>query len=95
MGNAVAKWEGDTLVVDSVGYNDKTEINGYKHSEALHIVERISMSKDGYTLTDKAVIEDPEYLTKPWPVTIKFRRAKPGVEPIDEECNVDEQNPYK
>ncbi len=35
MGDSVARWEGDTLVVDTVGFNDKTEINGYKHTEAL------------------------------------------------------------
>jgi hypothetical protein len=97
-GHAVAHWEGNVLVVDTIGTTDNTWLtrrDRLPHSKKLHIVERFSMSPDGYTLTDQAVIEDPEFLAKPWPVTLKFRRAKPGVEPIDEECNVDEQNPYK
>src|SRR5579863_2300351 len=36
MGDSVGHWEGDTLVVDTVGFNDKTEISGYRHTEALH-----------------------------------------------------------
>jgi hypothetical protein len=39
MGHPVGRWDGDTLVVDSVGYNDKTEINGYRHTESLHVVD--------------------------------------------------------
>ncbi|HEY2170194.1 MAG TPA: hypothetical protein VGJ30_11260, partial [Candidatus Angelobacter sp.] len=43
MGNSVGKWEGNTLVVDTIGFNDKTWIDGTKHphSDALHVVERI------------------------------------------------------
>ncbi|MBV8841794.1 MAG: hypothetical protein JO307_03185 [Bryobacterales bacterium] len=67
MGDSVGHWEGDTLVVDVTGFNDKTWLlgAGTLHSEALHIVER-------YTRVDKdrinyeAVMEDPNVLTKPW-----------------------------
>jgi hypothetical protein len=71
MGNAVAKWEGDTLVVDSIGYNDKTEINGYRHSEALHVVERINRP-DVNTLSYEATIEDPKVFAGPWVIKRTF-----------------------
>src|SRR5207244_5727149 len=40
MGSAVGHWEGDTLVVDTIGFNDKTEVHGRMHSEDVHVVER-------------------------------------------------------
>jgi ethanolamine utilization microcompartment shell protein EutS len=70
-GNAVARWEGDTLVIDSIGYNDKTEINGYKHTESLHIVERISRP-DVNTLKYEATIEDPNVFAGPWMIQRTF-----------------------
>jgi len=67
MGHSVAHWEGDTLVVDVVGFNDKTWLagTGTFHSDALHITER-------YTRVDKdqinydVTMEDPRVLTRPW-----------------------------
>jgi hypothetical protein len=67
MGNSVAHWEGDTLVVDVIGFNDKTWLSGAGtfHTDALHITER-------YTRVDKDQINyevtmvDPNVLTKPW-----------------------------
>jgi len=67
MGDAVGHWEGDTLVIDVTGFNDKTWLvgTGTFHSEALHVTER-------YTRVDKEQInyditmEDPNVLTKPW-----------------------------
>jgi hypothetical protein len=67
MGDAVGKWEGDTLVVDTVGFNDKTWIDndGHPHSEDMRVVERIRrVSHD--TLTIDTTIEDPKAYTKPW-----------------------------
>ena len=67
MGDSVGHWEGDTLVVDVTGFNDKTWLinTGTFHTEALHVTER-------YTRVDKDQInydvsmEDPNVLTKPW-----------------------------
>jgi len=67
MGNSVARWDGDTLVVDVVGFNDKTWLagTGTFHSEALHIVERYTrVSKD--RIDYEVTMEDPNVLTKPW-----------------------------
>ena len=54
MGDSIGKWEGDTLVVDSTGFNDKTwlDVAGHPHSEAMHIVERMRRV-DHDTLTDR------------------------------------------
>jgi hypothetical protein len=70
MGNSVASWDGDTLVVDIIGFNDKTWLagTGTFHSEALHIVERytrVSRDRIDYEVT----MEDPNVLTKPWSLT--------------------------
>ena len=67
MGNSVAHWDGDTLVVDVVGFNDKTWLSGTGtfHSDALHIVERYTrVSKD--RIDYEVTMEDPNVLTKPW-----------------------------
>jgi hypothetical protein len=67
MGDSIGKWEGDTLVVDTVGFNDKTWLDndGHPHTEDLHVVERIRrMNHD--TLTIDTTIEDPKAYTKAW-----------------------------
>jgi len=66
MGDSIARWEGDTLVVDSVGFNDKTQLpGGFRHSEALHVVERFRRI-DFDHLQWEATIEDPNVFSKPW-----------------------------
>jgi hypothetical protein len=70
MGNSVASWDGDTLVIDVVGFNDKTWLagTGTFHSDALHIVERYTrVSKD--RIDYEVTMEDPNVLTKPWVLT--------------------------
>jgi hypothetical protein len=66
-GHSVGKWEGDTLVVDTIGIKTITEIDGgLKHSDKLHIVERIHLaSNDPDTLVVEMTIEDPEALEAP------------------------------
>lgn len=67
MGDAIGKWDGDTFVVDTVGFNDKTWLDndGHPHSEDLHVVERIHRVNHD-TLTIDTTIEDPKAYTKPW-----------------------------
>jgi hypothetical protein len=68
LGDSVGHWEGDTLVVDVTGFNDKTEVpGGYKHTEALHVVERYRKTS-ATTLEYEATIEDPNVFEKPWVV---------------------------
>ena len=90
MGDSVAHWEGDTLVVDSVGFNDKTEINGYKHTDALHITERFSRPTLN-ALQYEATIDDPNVFVKPWTVSRAFS-LRTDLSKVDEfvcEHNID------
>jgi hypothetical protein len=75
LGDSFGKWEGDTLVIDTVGYNDKTEISGYRHTEDLHTVERLTPVAGGvdYQLT----VEDPNVFAAPWVINRSFRFADP------------------
>jgi len=67
MGDSIGRWEGDTLVVDTVGFNDKTWLDndGHPHTEDLHVVERIRRVNHD-TLSIDTTIEDPKAYTKPW-----------------------------
>ncbi|MBV8728498.1 MAG: hypothetical protein JO336_01690 [Acidobacteriia bacterium] len=82
MGDSIGHWDGETLVVDSVGFNDKTEISGYKHTDKLHIVERFSRP-DYNTLHYEATLEDPNVFAKPWTVTRNFV-LRPDLAKVDE-----------
>lgn len=66
-GHSIGKYDGDTLVVDSVGFNDKTwlDYQGLPHSEALHVVERYRRA-DHDNLRLDLTIDDPKAYTKPW-----------------------------
>jgi len=65
-GDSIGRWERDTLVVDTTGFNEETwlGIYGWFHSSMLHVVERIS--RVGDTLRYQATVEDPEVFTRPW-----------------------------
>ena len=83
MGDSVGHWEGDTLVVDTVGFNDKTELpGGFKHTDALHVVERFRRTEVD-TLQYEATIEDPNVFAKPWKITRVFP-LRPELEKVDE-----------
>ena len=75
-GDSIGRWEGDTLVIDVTHFNDETWLagipgsqggSGYFHSEALHVVERLT--RKGNTLRWEATVEDPNVLAKPWVMT--------------------------
>jgi hypothetical protein len=74
MGDSIGHWDGDTLVVDTIGFNDKTWLDraGHPHSTDLHLVERIRRV-DKSTLQDDLTIEDPKAYTKPWGGQLTFQ----------------------
>lgn len=86
-GDSIGKWEGDTLVVDTIGFNDITWLDhaGLPHSEALHVTERIHRV-DHNTLQDDFTIEDPKAYTKPWTVQ-QIYRLKSGWEIAEYVCD--------
>jgi|HubBroStandDraft_4_1064222.scaffolds.fasta_scaffold00771_8 hypothetical protein len=73
MGDSIGHWEGDTLVADTVNFNDKTWLDrmGHPHSDALHVVERFRRVDHDH-LVDDITIEDPKAYTKPWTAHLPF-----------------------
>ncbi|HYR82911.1 MAG TPA: hypothetical protein VE422_02415 [Terriglobia bacterium] len=73
LGYSIGKWEGDTLVVDSVGFNDLTYLDdgGHPHSDAYHSIERFRRRDFGH-LDYEITIDDPKTYTKAWKVSIPF-----------------------
>jgi hypothetical protein len=73
MGDSIGHWDGDTLVVDTVNFNDKTWIDrvGHPHTDALRVVERIRRINRDHLLDD-ITIEDPKAYSKPWTAHMDF-----------------------
>ena len=90
LGHSVGRWEGDTLVVDVVGFNEATWIDyyGHPHTDLLHVVERFSRPDKG-TLRYEATIDDPGAYSRPWTVswTIPWTPAGELTEYICQENN--------
>jgi hypothetical protein len=86
-GDSVGKWEGGTLVVDTIGFNDVTWLDhvGLPHTEALRVVERIRRP-DHNTLVDEFTIEDSKAYTKPWTASQTYH-LKPGWEIAEYVCD--------
>jgi hypothetical protein len=72
-GHSVGKWDGNTLVVDTVGVRENVVFQNAPHSADMRIKERISLGANGI-LRDEITIEDPTTLEKPWTVTFGYRR---------------------
>ena len=64
-GHSIGTWDGDTLVVDTVGFNDRGWIDVYPRTEALHTVERYTRTEYG-SLEVEFVVEDTGVFTAPW-----------------------------
>jgi hypothetical protein len=89
-GHSVGHWEGDVLVVDSVGYNEGTYLDnaGNPHTDQLHVIERISRT-DFNTLRYEYTIDDPGAYTKPWSnfFTVRWNANNEMLEYICQENN--------
>jgi hypothetical protein len=77
-GESVGYYEGDTLVIDTVGLNDKTFVDNFRtpHSEKLHVVERLRLVEGGRFLEAEVLIDDPAVFLKPLHVTKRSRRVE-------------------
>jgi len=73
-GNSVGHWEGDTLVVDTIGLLDKTTVLGAPHTEDMHLVERLHRV-DEQTLEDRITISDPKTYSRPWTWVITLKHV--------------------
>jgi hypothetical protein len=77
-GESVGHYEGDTLVVDTIGLNDKTVVDVYRtpHTEKLHVVERWRVVDGGQMMEATFTVEDPEAFYQPWSGMRRYRRAQ-------------------
>jgi hypothetical protein len=82
MGDSVGRWDGETLVVDVNNLNDDTWLgaDGYFHTEAIHVIERLT--RNGDTMTYQATVEDPNIFTRPW--VMNARTLRLGARPLEE-----------
>ena len=97
MGSAVGHWDGDTLVVDSIGFNDKTEVHGFMHTQDLHVVEKFKRLENGNLQYD-VTVEDPNVWTGPWVISTRTFAYRPEEEWVDEfvcDANVDYNKLFK
>ena len=93
MGQSRGRWDGETLVVDSVDFNDQTWFDGAGnfHSDALHVVERFTRTGPDHIAYD-VTIEDPKVFTRPWKMSlVLYRRQEKNAQILDYECHALEE----
>src|SRR6267154_4178106 len=91
-GHGVGSWDGDALVIDSIGFKDKlswVDDDAHPHSDAMHVVERWSRP-DWDHLLHEVTVEDPKFYTKPWTFSRVFTAMPTGEELYEFAC--DENN---
>jgi len=87
-GESVGHYEGgDTLVIDTIGLNNKTFLDNYRtpHTEKLHVVERWKLL-DSKTLELVFTVDDPDTFVKPWTAAFRFHRVQRSEMPYEEVC---------
>ena len=88
MGWSNGHWEGETLVIDTTGFNDLSWFDraGNYHSDALHVVERIR-ARSPDTLMYEATIEDPKVFTRPWKMSMPlYRHVEANAQVLEFRC---------
>ena len=92
MGYSIGHWDGDALVVESTGFNDRSWLDGtgHPHTEALHLTERFRRSNVGH-MDVELTIDDPKAYTKPWTVTIPME-LMPDTEILEYVCAENEKD---
>ncbi len=83
-GRSVGRWEGDTLVVDTIGIKDYVRFRDVPHTRDMRITERFRLVRPD-VLWDEITIDDPAVLEKPWTLTFAYRRM-PDYEIIEYVC---------
>jgi len=94
MGDSIGRWEGDTLVVETVGILDTLEIDtGFAHSDKFRLIERIHLDPaDPDVLVNEMWMEDPEALAEPFTLSVRYRRDRYG-KLIEFQCAENDRNP--
>ena len=89
-GESVGHYEGDTLVVDTIGLNDRTFVDSYRtpHTDKLHVVERFRLIDNGNTLEVAFTVDDPGAFYKPWSGTRNRHKAtNPNIRIAEPDCS--------
>ena len=87
MGDSRGRWEGDTLVVEVVGNNDRAwfDLAGNYHSDKMRVTERYTLT-DPDTIRYEATVTDPEIFTRPWKISFPIHRVKNKVRVLEYQC---------
>ena len=87
MGESIGTWDGDTLVVDTIGLNTRTWLDtaGHPHSDALHVIERYRLT-DASDIAYEVTVDDPKMYTHPWTNHRVLDRLKPGDHLMEYSC---------
>jgi hypothetical protein len=78
LGESVGRYEGDTLVVDTIGLNTKTVVDSFRtpHTEKLHVVERWHLIDGGNMLEVNITVDDPDTFYRPWQTYQRYQRGQ-------------------
>jgi hypothetical protein len=92
MGYSIGHWDGDTLVVETAGFNDKTWLDmvGHPHSERLHVTEKFQRADFGH-MRVQVTFDDPETLTRPLTISVAVNYAA-DTDMLEYVCNEDERD---
>jgi hypothetical protein len=85
MGYSAGRWEGDSLVIETRGFTNKTALAGTRHTDKLHVVERLTRTAED-TITYEATVTDPDTWTAPWKVSVPLT-TQPGYQVFPYECH--------
>jgi len=95
MGDSIGRWDGDTLVVDTVNLTDRTWLDdhGNRHSDALHVIERWRRA-GANELSYEETIDDPKFYTRPWTVSWTIPLAPPEWVVMEYACTDNNKDLY-
>jgi hypothetical protein len=93
-GESVGHYEDDTLVVDTIGLNDKTVLDNYRtpHTDKLHVTERWRLIEDGKKLEILMIIDDPDTFNQPWQALRQYSRVNRTLS--EDICSENNINPF-
>jgi hypothetical protein len=83
-GESIGHYEGDSLVIDTIGLDDRTNVDGFgtPHTTQLHVIERFHLIDDGNGLQADVHIEDPGTFTMPWNAMVRYRQFEAAVRSV-------------
>jgi hypothetical protein len=88
-GESVGHFDGDELVVDTIGLNDRSFVDdrySVPHTTQLHVIERFKLTDEGRTLQVNFTVEDPGAFNAPWSASVRYQHARQGAALFEEPC---------